>query len=99
MNNEIKRFEINKEYFTRSACDHECIFNTTILRRTAKTVTIKDALNKQPVRRKIHIYDNAEAIFHVGKFSMAPVINANSEISKEQLDKHFESRQLYYKGV
>ena len=79
MNNEIKTFSIGKEYFTRSICDSDCIFTTKILSRTAKTVTIQDDFNKVPTKRKIHIYDNAEAIYHIGKFSMCPVINANKE--------------------
>jgi hypothetical protein len=76
----ITRFEINKEYSTRSICDHDCIFKTTIISRTAKTVTIKDNFNKEPVRKKIHIFDNAEAIYHLGIYSMAPVIRADREV-------------------
>lgn len=32
----MKKFEIGKEYFTRSICDSECIFSIKITGRTAK---------------------------------------------------------------
>ena len=35
----MNTFEIGKEYFARSACDHDCIFTVKIVKRTAKTVT------------------------------------------------------------
>lgn len=35
----MKKFEIGKEYFTRSICDSECIFSIKITGRTAKTVS------------------------------------------------------------
>ena len=35
----MKKFEIGKEYFDRSACNHDCIFTIKIIKRTEKTVT------------------------------------------------------------
>lgn len=37
----MKKFEIGKEYFTRSICDSECIFSIKITGRTAKTVSYR----------------------------------------------------------
>lgn len=34
----MKKFEIGKEYFDRSACNHDCIFTIKIIKRTEKTV-------------------------------------------------------------
>ena len=76
MTKEIKRFEAKKDYTTRSVCDYNCIFTTTILKRTKKTVLILNGMDKHPIRRKIHIYDNAECIFPFGSYSMAPILRA-----------------------
>ena len=37
----MKKFEIGKEYFDRSACNHDCIFTIKIIKRTEKTVTFE----------------------------------------------------------
>lgn len=37
----MKKFEIGKEYFDTSACDHNCIFTIKIVKRTDKTVTFE----------------------------------------------------------
>lgn len=74
------RFEVGKEYYTRSICDSECIFKAEIISRTAKTVTIKNNMNKDLSKRKIHIYNNVEAIYPHGKYSMCAVISADKEV-------------------
>ena len=70
----MRKFEIGKTYTTRSACDHNCIFQHEILNRTAKMVTIK--VHGEIVRRKIYIYNGSETISPYGTYSMAPVLNA-----------------------
>lgn len=40
----MKKFEIGKEYFDRSACNHDCIFTIKIIKRTEKTVTLSLAI-------------------------------------------------------
>ena len=37
----MKKFEIGKEYFDRSACNYDCIFTIKIIKRTEKTVTFE----------------------------------------------------------
>ena len=71
----MKTFEIGKTYTTRSVCDHNCIFSAKILKRTAKTVTIKT--DGDVVRRKIEVWNDAETFFPFGKYSMAAIISAN----------------------
>ena len=34
----MKKFEIGKEYFDRSACNYDCIFTIKIIKRTEKAV-------------------------------------------------------------
>lgn len=74
MNTNIKRFYENKEYTSRSVCDHNCIFYARVIKRTAKTVTVKidgyDIMTK-----KIYIYDGFES-FKMGNYSMAPIFRA-----------------------
>jgi hypothetical protein len=74
--NEMKKFEANTEISARSICDHECIFEATVLKRTAKTVTIK--YRGEEKRCKIHVdsYDGGEYIFPMGQYSMAPIMRA-----------------------
>ncbi len=69
------KFTPGVTYETRSACDHNCIFRHKVLTRTAKTVTI-DNVNGGTVRRKISMWDGNETIFPLGRYSMAPILNA-----------------------
>lgn len=71
----MTKFETGTEHSTRSICDSECVFTVNIIRRTAKSVWIKD-MNGETVRRSIQVVDGAEQFFPYGKYSMAPVIRA-----------------------
>ena len=73
--NNMKTFETGKSYSTRSICDHNCIFEHEILRRTAKSVYIN--VHGKVVRRSISIYDDREQFFPYGKYSMCAVISAS----------------------
>ena len=69
-------FEVGKTYYTRSICDHNCIFKATIVKRTAKTVTIDEGDGKLK-RCKIHTdLGKDEAIFPRGVYSMCPIIHS-----------------------
>ena len=46
----MKKFEIGKEYFDRSACNHDCIFTIKIIKRTEKTVAFSRWLPAGRVR-------------------------------------------------
>lgn len=74
----MKKFEIGKEYSTRSICDHNCIFKFMIVKRTDKSVWIQDVKdpNSKIVRKKIEIYNDTEEFYPYGKYSMAPIIKA-----------------------
>lgn len=80
----MKKFEVGKTYYTRSACDYDCIFSFTVTKRTAKTVTFTDKIGKQ-YRRKI--YDSSfgekeEIIFPYGSYSMSPCVGATDDYIK-----------------
>ena len=73
----MKKFEIGKKYSMRSICDHECVWTYTVIARTAQTITISDGkeVKKCRVIKKISEYRNAETIYPLGQYSMAPPAN------------------------
>jgi hypothetical protein len=68
-------FEIGKTYTARSICDNDCIFSVTIASRTKSTVTTTDG-KKFGIAKKETTWNNAETIFPLGRYSMAPAIRA-----------------------
>lgn len=72
----MNTFKTNWTYTTRSTCNHDCIFEGVITKRTAKTVTIK--MHGEDAKRcKVHLdHEGNEFIFPLGRYSMAPVFNA-----------------------
>ncbi len=81
MDKEIKTFETGKTYRGRSIGDSDCIWDVTIIKRTAKTVTIKEPMTNNIVRKKLHIYDNSEAFYPMSQYRMAVIIRAEKLIS------------------
>lgn len=73
----VVQFEVGKEYWTRSICDHDCIYRFKILARTDKTVTI--TVHGKRVRRGLRIIDGAETFKPHGQYSMSATIWANKE--------------------
>lgn len=69
------QFETGRTYWTRSICDHDCIFSFAILARTAKQVTIN--VHGKQVRRGIQIWDGVETFAPFGKYSMSATIKAD----------------------
>lgn len=78
----IKTFEIGKTYQTRSIGDHDCIFSFEVLKRTSKTIAIKEngKISTKKVSIKIEGLDDIEICYPLGKYSMAPVIRADREL-------------------
>ena len=76
----MKKFEIGKTYFCRSACDYECIFEMKVISRTAKTITAEHNVGGRQIQRfKIKDHFN-EGIEHVdcGRYSMHPIFSAEN---------------------
>ena len=71
----MKQFTVNQQLSSRSICNHECVFEGKVLRRTAKTVTINTRMEGKK-RCKIHISDEGEFIFPFGRYSMATIFRA-----------------------
>lgn len=72
----MKFFQVGSTYQTRSACDSNCIFKATIIKRTAKTVT---AANGKTFR--VSVYEGVEQFKPCGSYSMAPILSADKVAS------------------
>jgi hypothetical protein len=72
---QIKTFEVGKAYTTRSACDHECVFSHTVIKRSAKFITVRDKWGKE-TRCGVSEWNGCESAFPEGRYSMAPSIHA-----------------------
>lgn len=74
----MKKFEIGQTYTMRSICDHNCIWSYTVTKRTAQTITITDGKEIKTCRvsKAATQYRNAETIYPLGQYSMAPSLTA-----------------------
>ncbi len=75
----VSRFETGKTYYARSTCDHNCIFRYTVVRRSEKSVWIREAgkhASDTVVRRSISVWDGSEMIYPDGKYSMCTIVRA-----------------------
>ena len=74
----MSKFEVGKTYSTRSLCDHTCVISATIVKRTAKTVTLTSGYigRDQKTFRLSLDSDGAEQFAPWGTYSMSPMIRA-----------------------
>lgn len=74
----MSKFEIGKQYTMRSICDSDCTWTYTVINRTAQTVTVTDGKNTLKLRviKKLSEYRNAESVYPLGQYSMAPILSA-----------------------
>jgi hypothetical protein len=75
---EDQRFQVGETYWTRSACDYECIFQYTVISRTEKRMVIEDRGGRQSTRG-IKIWSGVESCSPQGRFSMSPTITADRD--------------------
>lgn len=75
----MKKFNVGQIYHMRSACDQNCIWRYYITGRTEKTVTITDGKKAKTCRinAAVSAARDAESIFPLGRFSMAPILSAD----------------------
>ena len=69
------KFEVGKTYSCRSTCDWDCIFSYTVVKRTAKRMTIES--HGRTSVRGISTYNNVEHCKPEGDYSMCPFIYAD----------------------
>ncbi len=82
------KFEVGKTYSTRSICDHNCIYSIEVLKRTAKTITVREHAEVKTLR--ISIYKDVEQVKPHGSYSMAAIIDATDT---KKLLKDWEKAQ------
>ena len=74
----MKRFEEGKEYSCNSVCDHNCMWTFEVIRRTEKTVWLKETKTGENHRRRIepsHM-NESEMCSPFGNYSMSPILRA-----------------------
>jgi hypothetical protein len=72
----MNQFEVGKTYESRSACDWNCVWTFTVVKRTAQFITIEGRALEGSKRVKIQKSDSGEFALWDGSYSMAPVIRA-----------------------
>jgi hypothetical protein len=70
-----KKFQIGQEVSARSACDYDCVFRFTVIKRTAKTVTVKYYNELKTIKVRVWS-DGGEYCYPLGTYSMAPAVFA-----------------------
>lgn len=75
----MKKFIPGKVYQTRSVCDHDCLFEITVAKRTEKTLFY--IYEGETKKSKIKYADDGEYI-RPDNYSMAPVFRASRELIK-----------------
>jgi hypothetical protein len=71
----LTSFQTGETYCTRSMCDWDCIFKFTVVKRTAKFITIDDGHSTKRVG--VTVVDGVEYAKPYGNYSMCPVIRAH----------------------
>lgn len=90
-NNNIVKFEVGKKYYYRFACSYDTVVTVTVIKRTAKTITIDD--DGEKLTRKIYILDGAEHVA-IAHYSMAPTLDATrTQEALEASQKAAEARK------
>lgn len=92
----MKKFEVGKKYYSRSICDHECIYEIEVISRTDKTITYMYDGEKR--RSKIHISDNVEYI-RPDNYSFAPTFRANKINEPEEAPANTEMKTMSKKEL
>lgn len=79
----MKQFKVNGLYAMRSLADQDCVWHYIVIARTACTVTLKsvDAIGQKVIKCRINKRDseifNAETVYPLGQYSMAPSLEAH----------------------
>ena len=72
----IIKFQTGLKYSCRSVCDHNCIWTFTVIKRTAKFITIEDSRGEVK-RVGVHVWQGSESAYPLGQYSMCPIIKAD----------------------
>lgn len=81
------KFETGKSYFTRSVCDHDTIFDITVVRRTAKTIWTECGKTL-----RVSVYNGVEQVKPFGTYSMCAIIGADKPLVEKDPVEHAQER-------
>lgn len=77
----MEKFIVGKTYNCRSICDHNCVWNFTVISRTEKKITLQDEDGKvfvKGIQQKASVHFNCETCEPLGHYSMCPSLWANN---------------------
>ena len=84
--NFMLKFEVGNIYACRSICNYDCVWYFRVISRTKSTVTILKDGEKNPVVKRINKQLSetldAESVYPLGNYSMAPVLSADDSAFK-----------------
>lgn len=74
----MKKFEVGKQYTHGWISDSDSFTTWLVIKRTAKTVTIKrgDTVKTCRIIGQLSEWEQAECIYPFGQYSMAPTLRA-----------------------
>lgn len=78
----MKKFEVGKQYVHGWIGDSDLFTTWSVIKRTAKTITIKqegtqlDNIKTCRIIEKLSQWEDAECVFPFGQYSMAPTLRA-----------------------
>lgn len=77
-------FKTNKTYYLRSICDYNCVCIYTVIKRTAKTITVQQIGESgekvgapETFRVKTDTFNGSEYVRPWGSYSMCPTLSAD----------------------
>lgn len=76
-------FSAGRTYWTRSVCDHDCVWQFTIVRRTARNVWFRAGTDSEVQRRGITTESGREFFFPFGRYSMAAIVSSDRVVAEE----------------
>lgn len=80
------KFEVGNIYACRSICNYDCVWYFRVVSRTKSTITILKDGEKNPVSKRINKQLSetldAESVYPLGNFSMAPILSADDSAFK-----------------
>lgn len=80
------KFEVGNIYACRSICNYDCVWYFKVVNRTKSTITILKDGEKNPVVKRINKQVSetldAESVYPLGNYSMAPVLSADKSAFK-----------------
>ena len=78
---EVVKFEVGECYYTRSICNHDCIFAFCVIKRTEKTVKLVNC-SGEVCSKRVKVCDGIEEV-SLGNYSMAPILDAKAVLPGE----------------